>query len=66
MGGFFKDNGLFLSKSPHVVHHNAATCTRTVLATRVQEAVNATVYALNGQHAHGRGNHARNSAFGAD
>ncbi len=55
MGGFYKENGLLLSKSAQIVHHNAATCTRTILSTRVQEAVNATVYALNGQHnQHGR------------
>ena len=49
MGGFYRDNGLFASRSAHVVHHNAATATRTLLSTRVQESVNSTVYALNGQ-----------------
>jgi hypothetical protein len=49
MGGYYRENGLFLSKSVHVVHHNAATCTRPLLSARIQEAVNATVYALTGQ-----------------
>jgi len=49
MGGYYRENGLFLSKSAHVVHHNAAMCTRALISTQVQEAVNATVYALNGQ-----------------
>ena len=47
MGGYYRDNGLSVAKSPQTVHHNAATSTRTLLSTRVQEAVNATVYALN-------------------
>jgi hypothetical protein len=50
MGGYYRDNGLFQSKSAHVVHHNAACCMRTLLSTRVQEGVNATVYALSGHH----------------
>ncbi len=50
MGGFYLENGLFQSGSAHVVHHNAAACTRTLLSTRVQEAINTTVYALSGQH----------------
>ncbi len=53
MGGFYRENGLFASRSPHVVHHNAASCTRTLLSTRVQDAVNTTVYALKGRHGAG-------------
>ncbi len=44
LGGYHRDNGLFKSGAPHVVHHEAARSTRTLLATRIEEAVNATVY----------------------
>ncbi len=50
MGGFYRDNGLLQSRSAHVVHHNATGATRTLLSTRIQEAVNSTVYAMSGQH----------------
>ena len=46
MGGFYRDNGLFQSRLTPVVHVNAATATRLLLSTRVQEAVNGAVYAL--------------------
>ena len=49
MGGFYRENGLFGSGSAHVVHHNAAACTRTLLATRIEEAINTEVYALKTQ-----------------
>jgi hypothetical protein len=45
LGGFYRDNGLFQQKAANVVHHNAARAARTALPTRVQEAVNAAVYA---------------------
>ena len=50
MGGFYRDNGLFQSRLAPVVHGNSATATRTLLSTRVQEAVNGAVYALSGQN----------------
>jgi hypothetical protein len=45
LGGFYRDNGLFQKRAPNVVHHNAARAARTSLPTRIQEAVNAVVYA---------------------
>ncbi len=50
MGGFYRDNGLFLSRLAPVVHYNSASATRILLSTRVQEAVNSAVYALPGQN----------------
>ncbi len=50
MGGFYRDNGLFQSRLAPIVHQGTASTTRTLLSTRVQEAVNSTVYALSGQN----------------
>ncbi len=44
MGGFHRENGLFRSNVAHVVHHGAARTSRTVLPTRIQDAVNSAVY----------------------
>jgi hypothetical protein len=55
MGGYYRENGLLQAKAAHVIHHNAARCTRKAHSTRIQDAVNATVYDLaalpgGGQH----------------
>ena len=50
MGGFYRDNGLFQPRLNPIVHHNAASATRTLASTRVQEAVNSAVYAQSGQN----------------
>ena len=50
MGGFHRDNGLFQARLAPVVHHGSASATRTLLPTRVQEAVNGSVYALSGHN----------------
>jgi hypothetical protein len=44
LGGFHRENGLFRSNVAHVVHHGAARASRTLLPTRIQEAVNSAVY----------------------
>jgi hypothetical protein len=44
LGGFHRENGLFRSNVAHVVHHGAARTSRTVLPTRIQDAVNSAVY----------------------
>ncbi len=49
LGGYHRENGLFRSNVAHVVHHGAARSSRTLLPTRIQEAVNSTVYGLSGQ-----------------
>ncbi len=45
LGGYHRDNGI-ASAAPHVLHHNAARPARALLATRIEEAVNATVYGM--------------------
>lgn len=44
LGGFHRENGLFRSNVAHVVHHGAARNSRWLLPTRIQDAVNTTVY----------------------
>ncbi len=44
LGGFHRENGMLRSNVPHVVHPNAARNSRWLLPTRIQEAVNTSVY----------------------
>jgi hypothetical protein len=53
LGGYHRDNGLFRADMAHELHHNAARTTRTMMPTRIQHAVNATVYRMSAQHAAG-------------
>ena len=46
LGGFHRDNGLFRSNVPHVVHANAARNSRWTLPTRIEDAVNTAVYSM--------------------
>ncbi len=50
LGGFYRDNGLLRARAPHVVHGDAARNSRWSLPTRIQEAVNSTVYGMGAQH----------------
>ena len=57
MGGFYQDNALRQTAAAQTVHHDAARATRTPIPTRIQEAVNASVYAsaLSGASTSGAG-----------
>jgi hypothetical protein len=46
LGGFYRDNGLLRANVPYVVHANAARNSRWLLPTRIQEAVNSSVYSM--------------------
>ncbi len=54
LGGFYRDNGMLQASLAHVVHHHAVRSARTLFASRIQEAVNATVYAQASQIAAAR------------
>jgi hypothetical protein len=46
LGGFHRENGLLRANVPHVVHKNAARNSRWQLPTRIQDAVNISVYGM--------------------
>lgn len=46
LGGFYRENGLLKASVAHSVHHAAARTTRTTINSRIEEAVNASVYAM--------------------
>ena len=46
LGGFHRENGLFRSNVPYVVHRNAARNSRWKLPTRIEDAVNTAVYSM--------------------
>jgi hypothetical protein len=48
LGGYHKENGLFRSNVAHIVHHGAVRSSRTLMPPRIQDAVNAAVYAMAG------------------
>ncbi len=48
LGGYHRENGLYRSTAPHVLYHGAARTSRTAIASRIQEAVNAAVYSMAG------------------
>jgi hypothetical protein len=48
LGGYHRENGLYRSTVPHVLHHGAARTSRTAIPSRIQEAVNAAVYSMAG------------------
>ncbi len=50
LGGFYRDNGLLKARVPHVVHGDAARNSRWSMPTRIQEAVNRTVYGMGARH----------------
>ncbi len=50
LGGFYKDNGLLNAAVPHVVHGDAARNSRWPMPTRIQQAVNSTVYGMGAGH----------------
>jgi hypothetical protein len=50
LGGYYRDNGLLHARAPHAVHADAARNSRWLLPTRIQEAVNSTVYGMGARH----------------
>ncbi len=46
LGGYHRDNGLFNARVAHIVHRGGARSSRPSLATRIEEAVNETVYRM--------------------
>jgi hypothetical protein len=46
LGGYHRDNGLFNARVSHIVHRGGARSSRPSLATRIEEAVNETVYRM--------------------
>ncbi len=46
LGGFHRENGLFRSNVPYVVHRHAARNSRWKLPTRIEDAVNTAVYSM--------------------
>jgi hypothetical protein len=46
LGGYHRDNRLFNARVAHIVHRGGARSSRPSLATRIEEAVNETVYRM--------------------